>query len=118
MAVDATAEARALELAPHVQAQVFRIVQEALTNVRKHADAQRTAVHLSLEPGVLRVAVEDDGQGLSMAAAPTDGWPHFGMRTMRERAAELAGRLEAGPGPTGGTCLELRLPPDGVAEPT
>jgi nitrate/nitrite-specific signal transduction histidine kinase len=117
VAVDASAEARALELAPHVQAQVFRIVQEALTNVRKHADAQRTAIHLSLEPGVLRVAVEDDGQGMSTTAAPSDGWPHFGMRTMRERAAELAGQLEVGPAPTGGTCLELRLPLDAVGEP-
>ena len=71
--VGATAEARALDLPPDVQAEVFRIVQEALTNVRKHAGAGRAEVALSIGEGSLFVSVADDGRGFEPTAptAPT-----------------------------------------------
>jgi len=109
--VEADDAARAMRLSPTVEAQTFRIVQEALTNVRKHAAARRAAVVVERSADELRVRVEDDGQGLQGdPEAIAGGWPHFGLQSMRERAAALGGTIELSSRPGHGTRLEFRLP--------
>lgn len=85
----------------------FRIVQESLTNVVRHARAGAVTVHLDYEPDALTVQVDDDGSGPG-AEAESDGGN--GIPGMRERAAALGGELEAGAGPAGGFRVRVRLP--------
>ena len=106
--VEASQEARDLRLVPEVQAQAFRILQEALTNVRKHAAAHRVRVVLDVIAAGLRMRVDDDGRGLP-ASVDGDGWPRYGLRSMRERAVALGGSLELQPHDQG-TRVELLLP--------
>jgi signal transduction histidine kinase len=75
----------------------YRVVQEALTNVAKHAGGAGAVVRLSYTPRRLEVVVDDDGPGTAAAA----GTGH-GVAGMRERVAAVGGRLEAGPGPERG----------------
>ncbi len=108
--VHADARARALRLRPDVQAQVFRIAQEALTNVRKHSAAQRARVALEEHDGVLEVAVTDDGHGFDPASPAPGDWPHYGMQAIRDRAAAI-GAAAAWSSPNGGgTAFRLTLP--------
>ncbi|MFF3768685.1 sensor histidine kinase [Streptomyces sp. NPDC002232] len=83
-------------------ASVYRIVQEALTNVVKHARARTAEVRLSHAGGVLRVTVTDDGRG------PQCGPGGHGLVGIRERAAAHGGTAETGPGP-GGRGFEVRV---------
>jgi len=87
----------------------YRIVQEALTNVVRHAHATICQVRLSVVEGTLYVEVTDDGVG--MAAGQQAG---VGLHSMRERAAELGGKCHIQPGPRGGTqvCASLPFPTD------
>ena len=89
---------------------VFRVVQEALTNVRKHARATRAWVRLRYQPGELTVTVADDGVGLGAAPGVAGARPRLGLGGMRERVALLGGELELGARPGGGTRLRARLP--------
>jgi signal transduction histidine kinase len=82
----------------------FRIVQEALTNVMRHAAASRARVDLHVEEDMLHVEVTDDGN----APAPTGGG--HGLRGMSERAAALGGDVTAGPAERGGWHVHARLP--------
>ena len=77
-------------LDPELKTAVYRLVQEALTNVAKHARAARVDVAVEQTPAALRVRVADDGRGFD-AAEPTAG---FGLAGMRERAALMGGELE------------------------
>jgi signal transduction histidine kinase len=90
----------------------YRLVQEALTNVRKHAPRSRAAVRLSYEPDRVRIVVSDDG-GPSGAAGETvlkaAGLGH-GLIGMRERVQLYDGRMQAGPIPGGGFRVEAVLP--------
>jgi signal transduction histidine kinase len=89
----------------------YRIAQEALTNVRRHAGpGARATVTIGYQPGALTVRVDDDGRG-----APTpDTDAGNGIAGMRARATALGGTLSAGPGPHGGFRVEARLPsPEG-----
>jgi two-component system, NarL family, sensor histidine kinase UhpB len=93
------------KLTPEVELAIYRIAQESLTNVARHAQAQRVVI--SLEPGrgsvVLRVA--DDGRGFS--GTPTE---HGGLRSMRERAVLVDGALAIKPAPEGGVEVRLEVP--------
>lgn len=89
---------------------VFRIVQEALTNVVRHADASRARVAVERVNGELRVSVTDNGTGFDAAAlfaAPERG---FGARGMRDRAELFGGRLRIDSAPNEGTSVTLTLP--------
>jgi signal transduction histidine kinase len=88
-----------------VQAASYRIVQEALTNVLRHASATVARVSVTREDGALRVEVRDDGVGVG---AP--GGSGNGLRGMRERAAALQGTLESGPADPRGWRVLARLP--------
>ncbi|MGW2220783.1 sensor histidine kinase, partial [Nonomuraea sp. NPDC001684] len=87
-----------------VEVAAYRIVQEALTNARKHASASRITVTLRRDDR-LRVTVADDGIGL-----PPDARPGVGLGSMRERAAELGGTCAVRAGPGGGTVVHAELP--------
>src|SRR5262249_35474692 len=88
-----------------VEVAAYRIVLEAYTNVVRHAQATNCQICLALEPTVLSVEVSDDGRGL-----PPERPAGVGLGSMRERAAELGGRCEVGPGPEGGTRVQAWLP--------
>jgi signal transduction histidine kinase len=100
-----------------LESTIYRVVQEALTNVSRHAQATRAVVSLTLSPdgGAVRVAVTDDGRGLPPGGAGLgprgDGLEGgFGMSGMRERAELVGGELELGPAPGGGTAMRLTVP--------
>ncbi|MFC7304123.1 sensor histidine kinase [Streptomyces monticola] len=93
-------------LPPTWELSAYRIVQEALTNVRKHAPGARTVVKIDYGAGrLLSLCVTDDGPG----PARTPGTGH-GLAGMRERAALVGGRLSAGSGRDGGFVVEAELP--------
>lgn len=92
--------------------QLMRIVQEALSNIRKHADATRASVVLEGTGGNgLTVTVEDDGRGFPDGRPRDDGWPHVGgLQTMRERAEAIGAGFEIATAPGRGTRVTVRLP--------
>jgi signal transduction histidine kinase len=87
-----------------VEVAAYRIVQEALTNVARHARARKCAVRLSLEPRALLLEIADDGRGFSGRRIGV------GLQAMRERAAELGGACEITSTPGRGTTVSARLP--------
>ncbi len=90
----------------------YRIVQESLTNVSRHAGAAAATVTIRYEPGAVVVEVDDDGRGPAATAA--DHPPGYGLAGMAERSAVLGGTLEAGPRPGGGFRVTARLPAAGT----
>lgn len=92
--------------------QLVRIVQEALSNARKHARATRVRVLLREVGGSLEVVVEDDGVGFDPAAPDRGEFPRFGLATMRERAEDVGGTLQVDSRPGCGTRVVARLPLD------
>jgi len=102
------AEGKMAHLPPASEFQAVRIIQEALTNVRKHAQAERARVSLQQDGPWVRVAVEDDGVGWDPVAVPDR--LHFGLQTMRERAESLGGQLEIEAKPGRGTVIRATLP--------
>lgn len=100
---------RVIALSADATIAVFRIVQEALTNVAKHARATRVAVRLAQDASALSVSIADNGQGIQPGGRKKAGHG-FGMLGMRERAAALGGELAAQPAAGGGTEIILRVP--------
>ncbi|CAG9179022.1 type IV pili methyl-accepting chemotaxis transducer N-terminal domain-containing protein [Cupriavidus pinatubonensis] len=98
-----------LPLQPEQQLQVLFILQEALSNVRKHAMAAHVTVSLS-HGHDFRLVVEDDGEGFDPAELGRDGEAHVGLNIMRERAARLHARLAIDARPGRGVRIELVLP--------
>ncbi|TQM79767.1 histidine kinase [Saccharothrix saharensis] len=92
-------------LAPGVELAAYRIVQEALTNVRRHAPGAAVDVELHYTEEALRVRIRDNGPGPA-AAAPGG----HGLTGMRERAAAVGGRVRTGPAAVGGFLVEASLP--------
>jgi nitrate/nitrite-specific signal transduction histidine kinase len=87
-------EEPAIHLPPTSEVQVIRIVQEALTNVRKHAQASRAWVRLQRQGSFAKVIIEDNGCGWELKATPPTGPQHAGLEIMRERAEHLRGTLK------------------------
>jgi signal transduction histidine kinase len=103
------------ELPPGIRTTAFRIVQEALANVRRHAGARSVEVALGERGGGLHVVVRDDGRGFDPSAPEEPG--HLGLRAMPERAELVGGRLRIESGPGRGTTVEVWLPLDaGVSD--
>jgi PAS domain S-box-containing protein len=104
--IDATASNLPINRAQAIAA--YRIVQEALTNIARHASAKRVQVAIRLDGRVLHLAIVDDGRGILPAELEQ---PSIGIVGMRERAREVGGHLEICPGLDGGTVIRLMLPP-------
>ncbi|MFN8534506.1 MAG: GAF domain-containing sensor histidine kinase [Dehalococcoidia bacterium] len=98
------------ELSPAVENGVYRIVQEALTNINRHAQASEVSVALELNGYGLRLLVEDDGVGFDPTAVSESQNGHFGMIGMQERAHLLGGTLHIHSTPGDGTAIELVVP--------
>jgi PAS domain S-box-containing protein len=97
--------------APQVEIALFRIAQEALNNVAKHARARRVEIALDHANGECVMSVQDDGIGFDYAAIASDKpKPGLGMVTMRERAQAVGGRFEVRALPGRGTQLTVRVP--------
>jgi signal transduction histidine kinase len=96
-------------LPPEVDQAAYRIVQEALTNVGRHAGRACVTVQLRYTPQSLSVQVDDDGEGDVTSTDTRPSGPGLGLVGMRERVSALGGRLEAGPRDGGGfrVCAEL-----------
>jgi signal transduction histidine kinase len=92
---------------------VYRVVQEALTNVVKHADATKVDVRVTRHDGLVEIVVSDDGRGFS-SEEPPDG---FGLIGMRERIRLVGGRHEIESGPGRGTIVRAWLPATTVEAP-
>jgi signal transduction histidine kinase len=103
--VDLVREGDATAVPALVQAAAFRIVQEALSNVVKHAGPAHVAVRVAATHAELEVDVRDDGR-----RTPTDDGRGHGLGGMRERAAQFGGSLDAGPAAGGGWRVQARLP--------
>jgi signal transduction histidine kinase len=93
---------------------LYRITQEALTNVRKHARARQVSVVLDEEERGFRVRVRDDGQGFSMKVPAEQALGHLGFTAMRERAELAGGWWRVSSAPRAGTTVEFWLPARGV----
>jgi signal transduction histidine kinase len=97
-----------------LESTIYRVIQEALTNVSRHAEASRAVVSVSERNGVVRASVTDDGKGLPEAdrlGPRGDGLEGgFGMSGMRERAELVGGELELVPAPGQGTVMRLTVP--------
>ncbi|MEO6578579.1 MAG: sensor histidine kinase [Candidatus Limnocylindria bacterium] len=102
---DLSARGPAPDVGPRAQAEVLRIVQEALTNVRKHADATVVKVEVVTGETVL-VVVTDNGRGFRVNTAP----PGFGLESMRQRAGIIGASLVVTSEPQNGTRVELSVP--------
>jgi two-component system sensor kinase len=98
---------------PAVETAAYRIVQEALTNVARHAGVSEAAVRLRKKAGLLYVQIEDHGTGFDPGAEGSAG-TSIGLTGMRERARLLGGRLTVESAPGMGTRLTAELP---LAEP-
>jgi Signal transduction histidine kinase, nitrate/nitrite-specific len=111
VSLEATDGAGGEDLSPEAVANLFRIVQEALTNVRKHAAARRVVVRIERAQGAIAVTVEDDGRGFDPAGRedPSD-WPHFGRETIRQRAAAIGGKATWDSAPGRGTRVRVIVP--------
>jgi signal transduction histidine kinase len=94
-------------LPEEVETALYRIVQESLTNVVKHAQARRVSILLARKDGAVKAVVEDDGQGFDPAEQTDEG---YGLMGMRERLALLGGRLEVESGHDGGTTIAAEVP--------
>lgn len=99
-----------LELDDRYSTAVYRLVQESLTNIARHARASQVSLRLARTNGELRIAILDDGRGIG--PGDLDKPASFGLLGMRERVAALHGTIEIGEGMTGegGTQVAIRLP--------
>jgi signal transduction histidine kinase len=101
-------------LPPEVDQAAYRIVQEALTNVSRHAGHACASVRLHYAPETLSVQVDDDGKGPVISAGTSTGarpsGPGLGLVGMRERVSALGGQLQAGPQDDGGFRVRAELP--------
>jgi signal transduction histidine kinase len=108
VSVNVTGSERSLPAAVDLTA--YRVVQESLTNVLRHARATNASIRIRYAPAAVEIEVVDDGGGAG-ELSPTG----HGITGMKERAAALGGRLETGPGPAGGFRVLVRLPTGGTA---
>jgi signal transduction histidine kinase len=102
-------------LDPAVETAVFRVAQQALANAEQHAAARRLRVALYRQDAMVVLGVEDDGRGFDPVEVEVlPGQGGFGLVSMRERVQAIGGRLTVASRPGGGTCLQARVPAEGV----
>jgi signal transduction histidine kinase len=110
--VDRTIDLCGYSLPPAVETTLFRVLQEATTNVLRHAEAGRVGVVLEARGGIVRLIVEDDGKGFPIdeGRATLAAVRQFGLHGMRERLALVHGHLDVETSPETGTTLFIRIP--------
>jgi signal transduction histidine kinase len=97
-------------LSPMAEVQLLRIIQEALTNVRKHAGARHARVQLEVTDGALQFVIADDGVGFALDTLGPAGHPRFGLATMRERAEAVGGTFTIAARLGEGTTVTVSIP--------
>jgi signal transduction histidine kinase len=105
-----TVHGSARPLPAAVDLAAYRIIQEALTNVLRHARARTVRLDLRYEPAQVVIRIRDDGSAANPGQAGTNGQDGHGISGMRERALALSGHLTAGPQPDGGFQVRCALP--------
>jgi nitrate/nitrite-specific signal transduction histidine kinase len=108
LAVDCSCVDAPPDLPPELALHLLRITQEALANVRRHAQASRVWVSLARENGALELTISDDGQGFDAGSPLERG--HVGLASMRERVRSLDGQLTFATSPGQGTRVTARVP--------
>ncbi len=103
-------QANDITLDPVMQVQLLRIIQESLTNVRKHAGVSRVDLAISRDNYCLQVTVRDDGKGFDPYTAPGIDDGHYGLAFMRQRAEEVGGQLDVISAPGEGTTVLVQVP--------
>jgi signal transduction histidine kinase len=104
-----------VSLAPEIELQLLRITQEALTNVRKHASAQRVDVEIAAHDGTIIATISDDGVGFDPQSPSRSPFPRFGLTIMNERAESVGGSLIVDSSPKKGTRVRIEVPQRGRA---
>lgn len=107
LTIDVPGPGPRLALSQSVEAQLFAIVREALANVVRHAEASAAHVRVEAQQGHVVVEVRDNGRGFNPAAGHRD---HFGLDSMRSRAAEIGGQITITSAPRSGTLVRVRVP--------
>jgi signal transduction histidine kinase len=121
--IDINDEGGERRLDPELESTLYRVVQEALTNVSRHAKATRATISVSEREGRVTATVTDDGQGLPEGGPSRPRTPGeelkggFGVSGMRERAELVGGELELVPAPGGGATMRLTVPLAGRPTP-
>lgn len=100
---------KALILPTETKVQLMRIVQEALTNIRKHARATKASIYLSKTDNQINLKIMDNGQGINFVELKEKQTEHFGLTIMQERAQLIGGSLEIKPNDPRGTLVELKV---------
>lgn len=109
--VDVTAEENCHPtFPPDVSLQLIRIIQEALTNVRKHAQANKASIHFTREAHHWRISIEDHGTGFDSRVTQSEGCRFLGLHIMRERAEGISAEFQVDSQPGIGTCVTIRIP--------
>ena len=112
-----TASGDQQRIAREVEIVVYRIIQEACTNIAKHADATRVAIQLDFSPDQLSVTIEDNGKGFLIPTHENNNKPTeqgFGLLGMQERAHTIGGSLDIESAPGRGTKIRLSLPKEAI----
>jgi signal transduction histidine kinase len=104
------------DLPPEVEVALYRIFQEALTNVARHAEAKHVRASLRRDDRTVVLVVEDDGRGFDPSNVAKAGDARAGLAGMRERLLGLGGQLDVQSAPGEGVRLEARMPLEGVHE--
>ena len=99
-----------LDLPSTVELQLLRIIQEALSNARKHAEAETARVRLERFDDRLLATIEDDGTGFDPSTRVRGDFPRFGLAIMKERAESIGGSMELDSSPGGGTRVKIAIP--------
>lgn len=104
-------------LDPMVEVQLLRILQEALNNIRKHAQVDRAAIRFGLQDHKMCITIQDDGRGFVLAEDGLDTTGHFGLQMMRERAEAVGGTINWTSQPGRGTEIRVCVSVDRKKEP-
>ncbi len=110
VSIKESSKAKSIKLPPAMEIQLIRIIQEALTNIRKHSGATKALVSVEGDNGHLLTTITDDGHGFDMDNLPLTKKPRFGLHTMRERAEGVGGTLKIHTAPGQGTRVEVQMP--------
>jgi signal transduction histidine kinase len=102
-----------IKLDPVTQVQLLRIIQESLSNVRRHSGTRAASISVARWPDAVRIVIHDDGVGFDPQRVPGAGEGHLGLSIMRERAEEVGARFDVTSAPGCGTAIFIEVPQNG-----